>query len=369
MRRIRLTPGRTLIGVVGLCLCTMLVAFAASLTVKSQDITVSNTTVSVPKSSPSVSTTPSSGGPAGATTVTDSATLSNDTNNAGGQLTFILWDHTCATQIGSNAVTVNSAATNTYSSGTTPSSGTFAPTLAGTYYWTTSYNGDANNNAIATSTCGVSGESVVLTNSTSIIDLNTEVKNYNSTHQVNGTSSGTPDFSFFSGADGFVGGSVTWTPSSLTDKAMTTYTASSNSTGKWGGTAGSIGPFTTSPFNGVAVTPDPINPGGQHGAAAVTRLTIPAAPSGNYQSGATIQVQTAWTAGAGSSLYVYLVNSSGTVVGGGTNPVQVKSGSPMNTTFAITTPSTGTVYYVAIAPTNNTPTTVALDVTASLPYH
>lgn len=371
-RQFRLTPGRTLIGLVVLALCASLAAFAASLTVTNQHLTASNTTVSVPKSSPSVATTPSAGGPAGSTTVTDSATLSNGTANAGGQLTFALWNSACATQVGSNAVTVSGALNNAYPSGSTPSSGTFKPATAGTYYWTVSYNGDANNNVITQTTCGVSGESVVITsaNQTNVVDLYTEVQQYNAAHMTNGPSNGTTDFSFFASTVNNEGGSITWTVPTLTGAAITMYTANSASNGKWNNpNAGPIGPFTTSPFNGVSITPGPTNPGGVQGHAAVARLTIPAAPSGSYQSGATIQVQATWTAGTSSSVYVYLLNGTGAVVSGGTNPVQVKSGSPMNTTFSIATPSTGTVYYVAVAPTGNTSTTATLDFTASLPYH
>ncbi|HZS15906.1 MAG TPA: hypothetical protein VFC09_15025, partial [Candidatus Dormibacteraeota bacterium] len=200
------------------------------------------------------------------------------------------------------------------------------------------------------------------------VDLYTEVHAYNGTHTTNNSSNVATDFSFYSGAKNDQGGSVTWTNAALTDGSMT-YTASSASNGKWSnGNAGPIGPFTTSPFNGVSVTPGPTNSGGQQGFAAVTKLTVPAAPSGSYQAGATIQVQATWTSGTGSSVWVYLLDSTGAVVAGSTNPVQVQSGSSMNTTFSIATPSTGTVYYVAVAPTSSTTTTATLDVTAALPY-
>jgi hypothetical protein len=100
--------------------------------------------------------------------------------------------------------------------------------------------------------------------------------------------------------------------------------------------------------------------------ASVVRLTIPAAPSGSYRAGATIQVRASFT--SGSSAWVYLVSSTGAIVAGGTNPVQVNSGTSMNTTFSIPTPSAGAVYYVAVAPTNNAATSIVMNMTASLPY-
>lgn len=100
----------------------------------------------------------------------------------------------------------------------------------------------------------------------------------------------------------------------------------------------------------------------------MVKLTIPTAPSGSYQPGATIDVHAAWASWTGSGVYVYLLNRRGDVVGGAPNPVQVKPDLPMNTTFPIGTPSDGAVYYVAVAPVDHAMPSITLDVTASLSF-
>jgi hypothetical protein len=100
------------------------------------------------KGSPVISTTASAGGPVG-TAVTDTAAFS-DGSSPGGTIEFKLYGPSgtadCSgTPVFDRAVTVTGDG-----SYTSPS---FSPSQAGTYWWTASYNGDANNNAAATS-CG-----------------------------------------------------------------------------------------------------------------------------------------------------------------------------------------------------------------------
>jgi hypothetical protein len=89
--------------------------------------------------------------------VTDTATLSGG-NSPTGTITFRLFgpnDSTCSgTAVFTSTVTVN-AGNGNYTSGS------FTPTAVGTYRWTASYSGDANNNP-ASSPCNAANESVVV---------------------------------------------------------------------------------------------------------------------------------------------------------------------------------------------------------------
>ena len=101
--------------------------------------------------SPALSTTASPGGPLG-TTVTDTATVTGGLSPTG-TVTFKLFrDNTCSIQVftSTNAIAGGKA-----------TSGSFAPTTAGTYYWTAAYSGDSRNNPV-TSGCGAPNESVTI---------------------------------------------------------------------------------------------------------------------------------------------------------------------------------------------------------------
>ncbi len=103
------------------------------------------------KAAPILTTTASSGTLGGA--VSDTATLTGGSNPTG-TVTFHLYsDPTCSTQVFTS--------TNNLAGGSA-TSGSYTPTVAGTYYWTAVYNGD-NNNATATSPCGAADESVTIT--------------------------------------------------------------------------------------------------------------------------------------------------------------------------------------------------------------
>jgi hypothetical protein len=89
----------------------------------------------------------------------DDATLSGVTSNAGGTITFNLYDPSDATCSGTPALTqtVNVTGNGTYSTTNT----TCLASTEGTWRWLVSYRGDANN-AGATSACGV--ENFTITN-------------------------------------------------------------------------------------------------------------------------------------------------------------------------------------------------------------
>ncbi|HTJ68365.1 MAG TPA: choice-of-anchor P family protein [Actinospica sp.] len=109
----------------------------------------------IPKASPVISSTTASPSTAVGGTISDSAVLANGRVPTG-SLTFHLYgpgDTTCQTAISTLTATVNG--NGTYSSGT------FVTTTPGTYDWTVSYGGDANNNAAPTTACG--SESVTVT--------------------------------------------------------------------------------------------------------------------------------------------------------------------------------------------------------------
>jgi hypothetical protein len=115
-------------------------AAAASLTLKGASA----------KASTAIATSPSPGGPAGGTTVTDTATLSGGSSPRG-TIEFKLYGPSATANCSGTPVddeTVNVTGNGAY---TTPAGAN--PSQAGSYWWTASYSGDANNNPAATS-CG-----------------------------------------------------------------------------------------------------------------------------------------------------------------------------------------------------------------------
>ena len=102
------------------------------------------------KASPAISTSPGPGGPLG-TTVRDTAILSGGSSLTG-TIEFKLYGPSaapnCSAALQADDETVNVNGNGAY---TTPAG--FTPSQAGTYWWTASYSGDANNNPAATS-CG-----------------------------------------------------------------------------------------------------------------------------------------------------------------------------------------------------------------------
>ncbi len=88
--------------------------------------------------------------------ISDTATLSGATSDAGGTIAFHLFsDNQCTNEVTTGLSPVAVSGNGDYNSGN------FTPTAVGTYYWTASYSGDANNAATSTA-CGDPGESSVV---------------------------------------------------------------------------------------------------------------------------------------------------------------------------------------------------------------
>jgi hypothetical protein len=154
--------------------CNVIVRYAAATSSQNDSATLTaasgkpSATVSLAlkgasaKASPAIATTPSAGGTVGSTTVTDTATLPGGYNPTG-TITFNLYGPSttasCSgTPAGTGKVTVSGDGGYTSPSVT--------PAQAGTYWWTASYNGDVNNNAVS-SGCG--DEPVTITPATPAI--------------------------------------------------------------------------------------------------------------------------------------------------------------------------------------------------------
>jgi Cu/Zn superoxide dismutase len=89
--------------------------------------------------------------------ISDTAHLTGATSDAGGTFTFHLFGNaTCTNEISTGLSPVAVSGNGDYNSGN------YTPTAAGTYYWTASYSGDANNTAVSTA-CGDANESSVVT--------------------------------------------------------------------------------------------------------------------------------------------------------------------------------------------------------------
>ena len=90
--------------------------------------------------------------------ISDTATLSGATSDAGGTITFHLFSTstcTAASEINTGLTAVAVNGNGAYSSGN------YTPTAVGTYYWIANYSGDAKNKA-ADGACGDANESSVV---------------------------------------------------------------------------------------------------------------------------------------------------------------------------------------------------------------
>jgi hypothetical protein len=111
-----------------------------------------NETVTITKATPTISTQASPGGMVGVS-LTDTATVSGGASPTG-TVTFRLFsDNACTTQV---FTSTNALA------GATATSGSFTPAGPGTFHWTATYNGDANNNTVS-APCNAPNESAVVT--------------------------------------------------------------------------------------------------------------------------------------------------------------------------------------------------------------
>jgi hypothetical protein len=98
---------------------------------------------------PTIATALSAGTTPVGSGVYDTASLSGETANAGGTVTYTVYptSSACTSKSGGTA-----EGTETVTSGSVPHSGTFTPTSPGSYYWQAVYSGDSNN-AGASSGC------------------------------------------------------------------------------------------------------------------------------------------------------------------------------------------------------------------------
>jgi Cu/Zn superoxide dismutase len=156
--------------------------------------------------------------------ISDTAHLSEASSDAGGTITFHLYSNaTCTTEVstGLNPVAVNG--NGDYNSGD------FTPTAAGSYYWTASYSGDANNLPVETA-CGEPGESSVVGKAPSSISTGQELFPQDAATiaaGAGGTPTGTVTFKLFAPDDATCAGSPVYTETvSLTNGSAST----SNST-------------------------------------------------------------------------------------------------------------------------------------------
>lgn len=168
--------------------------------------------------------------------ISDTATLSGATANAGGTITFNLYGPDDATCSGSSVFTstVNVNGNGAYSSGN------FTPTVVGTYRWTAAYTGDANNQA-STSGCNAANEASVVNKAPTTIGTAQSLRPQDSatiSATAGGTPTGTVTFSLFDNAT--CSGSPVFTQArslsggtATTDNTTFTISSASAATYKW----------------------------------------------------------------------------------------------------------------------------------------
>jgi hypothetical protein len=140
--------------------------------------------------------------------ISDTATLSGATTDAGGTITFHLYsDAGCTTEISAGLSPVSVNGNGNYNSGN------FSPDAVGTYYWTGSYSGDANNLSTSTS-CGNAGESSVVGKApTNIATAQTVIPQDSATISATkgGPSTGSVTFSLYGPNDSSCSGTAVFT--------------------------------------------------------------------------------------------------------------------------------------------------------------
>jgi hypothetical protein len=121
--------------------------------------------------------------------ISDTATLSGATSNAGGTITFHLFPSLADCNAGTNEVSTG-LTPKTVSGNGNYNSGNFTPTAVGTYYWTAVYSGDANNESKSTA-CGDANESSVVNKAPSAIGTTQTLRPQDSA-TISATAGGTP---------------------------------------------------------------------------------------------------------------------------------------------------------------------------------
>jgi hypothetical protein len=173
--------------------------------------------------------------------ISDTATLSGATANAGGTITFHLYsDSACK-----NEITTGLTAATVSGNGDYPS-GSYTPATVGTYYWIANYSGDPNNSPAA-GTCGDTGES-------STVDPAQPGISTSATGPVT-IGSGISDTATLSGATAGAGGTITfhlYSDSACKNEVTTGLTAATVS-GNGDYPSGSYTPGTVGTYYWIAV--------------------------------------------------------------------------------------------------------------------
>jgi NADPH-dependent 2,4-dienoyl-CoA reductase/sulfur reductase-like enzyme len=293
--------------------------------------------VTVTKASPGISTTPQPASATVGSSIAAGATVSGGSSPSG-TVTFKLYNNSSAT--GSPLFTD----TKTLSSGGA-TSGSYATTATGTFYWVATYNGDTNNNSVSSGTAAspvtVTKASPGISNSqqpasavvgSSIADQATVSSGYQPTGTVtfklynNANGTGSP---VFTDTESLLSGSATSasyaTVAAGTLYWVTTYNGDSNNNSVSSGTASA--PVTvTKAAPGISSSAQPAS------AAVGSSIAGQATVSGGYQPSGTITFK----------LYG---NSTATGTPLFTDTKTLSSGSATSGSYATT--ATGTFYWVA----------------------
>jgi hypothetical protein len=163
----------------------------------------------VTQASPTVATSLSASTGAIGTSVTDSTTLTGDSTNAGGKVTYTVYtDNSCTTPASTTQISAQPPQVNV-TNALVPDSDPVTFLAAGTYYWQAVYSGDANN-AAAASLC-----------TSEPITINPNDPAITTTLSASTAAIGTPvtDAAKLTGATDNAGGTVTYTV--YTDNACT----------------------------------------------------------------------------------------------------------------------------------------------------
>ena len=296
-------------------------------------------TVVMTKASPTIATTPSVGGPIG-TVLNDTATLSGGSSPTGG-VTFNLYapaDTTCdLTPVYTQTVLVAPYGTN-------PG---FTSTASGTYHWTATYAGDANNNAVSS---GCQDEPVTTNKSAPTITTTPSAGGpvgtvLNDTATLSGGSSptGSITFNLYAPSDASCAAAPVYTNTATTAPYATTPGFTSNAAGVWHWTASYVGDANnsaaTSSCASEAVTTSAAAP-----TIATTLSAGTVAPSTAVHDSSALTGATA-TAG-GTVMYAVYTDSACTLgaVSAGTKTV-TNGAVPNSDPVTLTTP--GTYYWQA----------------------
>ena len=160
----------------------------------------------VVKAKPAISTNASNGTQATAQTIgdaiSDTASLTGATADAGGSITFHLFSSLNDCQNNTNEINTGLSPVSVNGNGTY-NSGNFTPTAVGTYYWVASYSGDSKNLA-ASGQCGDADESSVVKKALANVDTAQKLFPQDSatlSAGAGGTPTGSVTFKLYNNAD------------------------------------------------------------------------------------------------------------------------------------------------------------------------